>query len=80
MEGTAALRPTTALATELADAREVARTALQALAVSGANVLLTPFFVSFYEIVPTGPFLLEAAALVGLVAFACLHPTFRHLV
>lgn len=59
--------------------KEQARVAGTIGAISGANVLLAPFAVSFYEIFAQGPFLLESIVLAGLLAYACLSPTLRNV-
>jgi MFS family permease len=46
-------------------------------AVNGVNIVLAPFAVSFYKLSAPGPFLLEAAVLAGLFAYAYLNPTLR---
>jgi MFS family permease len=56
---------------------EQARAAGAIAAVNGVNVVLAPLFVKFYEVNHAGPFLMNAAVLAGLLAFAYLNPTLR---
>lgn len=46
-------------------------------AVNGVNVVLAPFAVSFYKVSAPGPFVLAAAILAGIFAYACLNPVLR---
>lgn len=57
--------------------KEQARAAGAIGAVSGVNVLFTPFAVSLYEVFAPGPFLLGSIVLAGLLAYAFLSPTLR---
>lgn len=56
---------------------EQARAAGAIAAVNGVNVVLAPLFVKFYEVSHAAPFLLNAAVLAGLLAFAYLNPILR---
>ncbi len=46
-------------------------------AVNGVNIIIAPFAVSFYKVSPEGPFLIAAAVLAGLFAYAFLSPALR---
>lgn len=59
--------------------KDQARVAGAIGAVNGVNVLFAPFAVSLYELSAPAPFLLEAAVLAGLLAYACLGPTLRNV-
>jgi MFS family permease len=48
-------------------------------AVNGVNVVLAPFAVSFYKLSAPGPFVLAAAILAGLLAYAIFNPTLRNV-
>jgi MFS family permease len=48
-------------------------------AVNGVNIILAPFAVSFYKISAEGPFVLCAAVLAGLFAYAYLNPVLRNV-
>lgn len=58
---------------------EQARAAGAIGAISGVNVLFTPFAVSLYEVFAPGPFLLGSIVLAGLLTYACLSPTLRNV-
>ena len=46
-------------------------------AVNGINIIIAPFAVSFYKVSPEGPFVIAAAVLAGLLAYAYLSPALR---
>jgi len=46
-------------------------------AVNGVNIVLAPLAVSFYKVSAPGPFLLAAAILAGLFAYAVFNPALR---
>ena len=48
-------------------------------AVNGVNIILAPFAVSFYKVSPEGPFVLCAAVLAGIFAYAYLNPVLRNV-
>lgn len=59
------------------DMREQARVAGAIAAVNGVNVVFAPLFVMLYEAVPPAPFLLNAAFMLAMLAFAFLNPQLR---
>ncbi|HEY2710260.1 MAG TPA: MFS transporter [Caulobacteraceae bacterium] len=48
-------------------------------AVNGVNIIIAPFAVIFYKMIPEGPFVIAAAVLAGLFAYAYLDPMLRNV-
>ncbi|MFZ5668810.1 MAG: MFS transporter [Pseudomonadota bacterium] len=56
---------------------EQAQAAAAIAAVNGLNVIIAPFFVTLYEAIHPGPFLLNALILAGLIVYAVKNPILR---